>query len=391
LVTVKDILFLSSLRSARIAAGNNGLKRKIRRVSFIDCPLQDITASDTNQIVPGDLYINSLYMFKNSEDDIYKLFKFYIDSQSAGSIVITEYINELPNRIIELASNHNYPVLFIDPAVPYGEIIREISALLLAESNKYLHESRIDSLLYPGVTPREVRELWDYFNPEAKRYYCTFYGETPILIDEKQKSCIEKMKEERALNCFYYKQGFFIIANEDDDHILQKTGEEISASLSAADPQSRLGISETFSNSSTFHFSIRQSLSAFEIAKCINAPFLYYRDIGIYKILYNIKDTNCLNEFCDRTLGVLIKYDRLYGTYLLNTVNAFIRLDGNYKKVAMELFQHENTIRFRISKAKKLLGLTEKHYEFIEILSIALKSAQLLHIYETENIHPSNR
>lgn len=387
MVTVKDILFLNSLRSARIAAGKDGLLREIRRVSFIDCPLEDITINDTKHLKAGDLYINSLYMFRNSEDDIYKLFQFYIDSQSSGSIVINEYINELPCRVIELASLHHYPILFIEPTVPYADIIREVSTLLFAENSKILYESKIDCLLSSGVTPSEIRELWDYFNPGAEGSYCALYCEIPALVDEK-KIFIDKLRKEKAISTFYYRHGFFIIINRDPSSELQVIKEDLLATLGSIDAGCRLGISKVFSKINTFHLSIRQAFSAFEIAKCINTPVLNYHDIGIYNILHKTKDIECLHEFCENTLGTLANHDRLYGTMLLNTVSTFISLDGSYSKTAKELFQHENTIRFRIDKAKKLLGLTNKNYEFIEALSTALKAARLLNIYETKNTRP---
>jgi DNA-binding PucR family transcriptional regulator len=77
-------------------------------------------------------------------------------------------------------------------------------------------------------------------------------------------------------------------------------------------------------------------------------------------------------------LDPLYEYDENYKLDLINTIEIYINNDGNFKKAALIMGQHENTIRYRISVAKKILNLENNHFSFIEQVSIALKIRTLL-------------
>ncbi len=47
-----------------------------------------------------------------------------------------------------------------------------------------------------------------------------------------------------------------------------------------------------------------------------------------------------------------MEYDREHGTDLLKTAEAYVMYKGDFKETAKFLFQHGNTIRYRIEKNK---------------------------------------
>lgn len=53
----------------------------------------------------------------------------------------------------------------------------------------------------------------------------------------------------------------------------------------------------------------------------------------------------------------LLTYDREHGSELLATLAAYIQADGDLNLASRRVFQHANTIRYRIGKIKTLLGL----------------------------------
>ena len=44
---------------------------------------------------------------------------------------------------------------------------------------------------------------------------------------------------------------------------------------------------------------------------------------------------------------------------LLETVISYVKNNGDFAKTSEELFQHSNTVRYRIRKAEQLLGLPD--------------------------------
>ena len=76
----------------------------------------------------------------------------------------------------------------------------------------------------------------------------------------------------------------------------------------------------------------------------------------------------------------ILDYDKANKSFLLETLISFVNHDGDYKKVSSELFQHENTIRYRILKVKSILNLDKSNIEFYEKISIGVKLHRIYNI-----------
>ena len=76
----------------------------------------------------------------------------------------------------------------------------------------------------------------------------------------------------------------------------------------------------------------------------------------------------------------LKEYDQYYNSDIIHTVEVYLENNGDYKKTAQILHQHENTVRYRILKAKKLIDLENEHLKFIEQVSLALKMDKIMNI-----------
>ena len=106
----------------------------------------------------------------------------------------------------------------------------------------------------------------------------------------------------------------------------------------------------------------------------LKQQWTYPDDLHIYNLLMAVHDNAALKNFYTMTLAPLIQYEKRYSVDLIKTIETYLTCDGDYKKTAIMLKQHENTIRFRINKAKSLLGMENSHYKFIEQVSLALKA-----------------
>jgi sugar diacid utilization regulator len=144
--------------------------------------------------------------------------------------------------------------------------------------------------------------------------------------------------------------------------IIEKHGEDF-----------RIGISNIFTEKKDFNYCIKEAFNATEISEIIKEKVVYYKDLSIYKLIYPIKNSRIVREYYKETIQPLKEYDKYYNSNILETVGKYIDYDGDYKKTASYLEQHENTVRYRILKAKKLLGMEDSHFKFIEHISIGLK------------------
>lgn len=141
-----------------------------------------------------------------------------------------------------------------------------------------------------------------------------------------------------------------------------------------------LGVSNTFSNKEEFNYCARQSLSSYELSFVTKDKVVFYKELNVYKLLYPMRDSRYLKEFYMEIFMPLKEYDEYYNSDIIHTVEMYLENNGDYKKTAQILHQHENTVRYRILKAKKLLDMENDHLKFIEQISLALKMDKIINI-----------
>lgn len=97
-------------------------------------------------------------------------------------------------------------------------------------------------------------------------------------------------------------------------------------------------------------------------------------------ILSQSLDSEELLTFSQSVVKPIKEYDKNNHSELYRTLESFIFNDGNYKKVSEDLFQHENTIRYRIKKIKSILCMENSNIKFIEFTSIAIRFLGLIQL-----------
>lgn len=371
-VRVEDLLELSLFDSARVVAGEKGLKNEIKRVNFSDCPiLNDVI--DHEIVMRGDFFINSLYIVKDDYEEMKKVFEFYINTGSAGVCIIDEYLNEIPEEIKKLADVNNYPILFINKNIPYGEIIRTTTEMILLEKIDTISEMRIDRLLNEEINEEDVISLAMRINGAFKSYYSALYINFTNFNKRNLSFIRNEISNNYEFEAIQYKNNIVVIVNFNKQVMLNSYINYITKIIEKHGEDFRIGISNIFTEKKDFNYCIKEAFNATEISEIIKEKVVYYKDLSIYKLIYPIKNSRIVREYYKETIQPLKEYDKYYNSNILETVGKYIDYDGDYKKTASYLEQHENTVRYRILKAKKLLGMEDSHFKFIEHISIGLK------------------
>ncbi len=376
-ITVKDILQLDVLKKAELVAGKNGLNREILRVNFTDCPLDPDDPGYT-LVSKGDLYIHSFYTAQNNEDLVFNLIQFYIQTGSSCCICLKYYLNQIPERVLTLSNKNNYPIIMINADVPYGQLIKDISELILTEQLDINSENKINQLLYDKLSSQERNNIIQYLAPDLPLKYLCIYISYPELPSLRFKFLKSDLSSQFQLHFLRYRKGGFLILNLITHLDFSRTINSLTHLLSYYGKTFYIGVSSKCEESSGFIRSFNEAYSAYEIAQLTGNKLTYYNDLSIYNLLLPLRNHEILNEFCKKILEPLKEYEYRYSTNLLETARIYLENNGDYKKTAYFLGTHENTIRFRIGKARSLLGLEDNHYAFIEYVSIALKAELLL-------------
>jgi sugar diacid utilization regulator len=321
----------------------------------------------------GDFFINSLYIVKDDYEEMKKVFEFYINTGSAGVCIIDEYISEIPKEIKKMADINSYPILFINKNIPYGEIIRTTTEMILLEKIDTISEMRIDRLLNENLEDEEVTSLAMRINGAFKSYYSALY----ISFTNFNKRNLSFIRNEISNNYEFeavqYKNNIVVVVNFNRQVMMNSYINYISEIIEKHSGEFRIGVSNIFTDKKDFNYCIKEAFNATEISEIIKEKVVHYKDLSVYKLIYPIKNSRIIKDYYNETIEPLKEYDRYYNSNILETVENFIEQDGDYKKTASLLEQHENTVRYRVLKAKKLLGLENSHFKFIEQISIGLK------------------
>lgn len=377
-VTIQNLLSIDLFKDAEIIAGKNGLNNEIGRINFTDCPLPD-DIKDKGLINNGDLFINSFYIVKEDDDKLFDFINAFIDCKSSGTFIITEYIKKLPPKIIELCNANNFPVVFIDSDIPYAEVIKTTMEMILADKSETIFEMKIEKILENDASKKLVIATAHEINKEFKNYYVSFYIKTDNFVGKKKQMIISSIKNIYGIDPVMYKNGIFLLINFNKLSSLDMYYSQIESILTKFDTNCHIGISNTFSEIEYFNDCLKQSVLAYEISHILDSKKVYYKDVHLYKILYPLKNSEVLKDFYSDIFKPLIGAEGNGDKYeLINTIEAYLNCDGDYKKTSVLINQHENTVRYRISKAKRLLNLENDSFKFIEQVSIALKIKNLL-------------
>ncbi len=69
-----------------------------------------------------------------------------------------------------------------------------------------------------------------------------------------------------------------------------------------------------------------------------------------------------VQAYYDKVIDPILAYDEKNGSDLLLTAQIYVENGCDVKKTAQALYQHGNTIRYRLDRIKTLLeGIVEKH------------------------------
>lgn len=103
-----------------------------------------------------------------------------------------------------------------------------------------------------------------------------------------------------------------------------------------------------------------------------------FADLGIYRLLFAIRDGRELEQFYDDTLGSLVEYDQKHKTDLVPTLAAYFAAGSSPGEAAGQLHLHRNTLLYRLNRIRAITGLDLDDPDTRLSLHLALKVGEIL-------------
>ena len=117
-----------------------------------------------------------------------------------------------------------------------------------------------------------------------------------------------------------------------------------------------VGVGKTTKNWREFKDSYSQAITALEIGERLfpSGKVAHYEDLGLYRLLCQIKDRNILREFMNETVLPLVEYDSRHKGVLCVTLKVFLE-SGNQQETADKLIIHRQTLGYRLRKIAEIV------------------------------------
>lgn len=297
-----------------------------------------------------------------------------IQYHSVGLIINTgKYIIDVPQEVIDYCNEHDFPLLTTPWKVHLADLIKDFSMRCLysekedRQVSKYfknvfmnaltIEESRVglttafdvDGTFQVLLIDIENSDQWDTIERRRMAFQIELYFE----------------KIECTYSFFWYDGHFILVVNNLDE---QEFDDIIMNMYKRAQKRVNkyfihVGVGTQVVDFRNVISSYKRALSAVRLASQFHQPILYFRDMGIYQVLYSVDDQDILDDMYHRLLDPLIEYDQKHHGELEKTLYYYLEYNGSPQAMAKHLYTHRNTINYRLTKIKELLHNQLSSYE----------------------------
>ncbi len=136
-----------------------------------------------------------------------------------------------------------------------------------------------------------------------------------------------------------------------------------------------VGVSRIARRSAGLGQAIRQALGAHSLGTRVHgrAGPHHYDELGLYRLLADLRDRAELQCFYQETLGDLLVYDQSHGTELVHTLQVLFDQNTNISQTARALYVHRNTLNYRLQRIAEISNLDLNDAETRLALQLALR------------------
>lgn len=359
--TIEDMLvFAKDQYKMELIGGKKGWSNSISWLLM----LEDVNV--TKHFAGKELAVTTGIGFASTEK-LRELVQALLDSHAAGLIVNTgEYIDEVPQEIIDLCDEHDFPLLTVPWEIILAEMIKDITARVFFQgiADERIQDAFIRAIKEPDNQENYRKELLPYFDVDGTfqvALLTTDHLDAMDTVERKRLGYRMQLYLENISHngCFFYYDSNFVLVMND---VGQKDMTEIiegmvkRVKMRMPDVPMYVGVGSCLQDISQLYLCYERAKAAVTMAYRRKKDLLYYEDMGMYRLLYSVKDEALLKEMGEEPLAVLVEYDKKHNANYVETLELYLKYDGSIQAVSEAMFTHRNTVIYRINNIKKLLN-----------------------------------
>lgn len=361
-VTVENLFSnVKNLYKLKLLAGEKGLDNLVEWVHIIE-------DDNVSKFLHGNEVVFTTGVLNSGEGWLLNYAKKVKEAEvSAFVINLGPYTKEVPKEVIAYCNEVNMPLYTIPWETRMVDLTRDICYRIMKQENeeKSISETIKNIIFKIGDLETEAMQM-ERYGFERNSSFCFVV----IHIDDSDNLKINEVMEysekiSRGINdlflaFLYNKNLVLVLINYEDDEV-NKFVKDFSnkKNLKISNLNIYLGISENIGGYEIQSENFERAFKAMKMAVRKNESVIFYDNLGIYKLLLNIKDKNVLDRFYEKTLGKLEIYDHENGTDYEKFLKVYLDNNGSQQAVSQKLFIHRNTVTNQLKKIEKIIGIDE--------------------------------
>ena len=380
MIHIKELFRLQNIHRLRLIAGQDGLERTVTEAVLFEYDPSRVQLPDFYR---GDLVVTTLAYARGDAKLVAHSLQALMNQGIAGLMVKTAYFSELPQAVITLANRLGTPVFLFDDTY-IEEVILQVTDLIRGKRHFAGFEQDVDALMRGDLTEEQTRERARRIDPlgqSSYRIYAVSPKERMITLDDKLYAMMET-DADAAHRCTFieWRRMMLALCREEDGLSAQEALTRFGDLLTRAgvDRQSVvIGQSDLREARAQMGASLCEAVYAARTAKLCGKAELAAHELGLYAYLFPMSENPFVCDRCRRVLSAIREYDAQNHTNLEQTALVYVKENMEIAAAAKVLFQHPNTVRYRLSKIQRIIGMEDDPL-FAPMLSLTVSLSRIL-------------
>ena len=380
MIHMKELFRLQDIHHLRLIAGQDGLERTVTEAVLFEYDPSRVQLPDFYR---GDLVVTTLAYARGDAQLVAHSLRALMNQGIAGLMVKTAYFSELPQAVITLANRLGTPVFLFDDTY-IEEVILQVTDLIRGKRHFAGFEQDVDALMRGDLTEEQARERARRIDPLGQsscRIYAVSPKERVAALDDKLYALLET-DADAARRCTFieWRRMMLALCREEDGLTAEDALARFGGMLTRAGVDRQavvIGQSDLRGARVQLGASLCEAVYAVRAAKLCGKPALIAHELGLYAYLFPMSENPFVCDRCRRVLSAIREYDAQNHTNLEQTALIYVKENMEIAAAAKALFQHPNTVRYRLSKIQRIMGM-EGDPLFAPMLSLTVSLSRIL-------------
>ena len=377
MIRIKELYRLQNLRNLRLIAGQEGLEHTVTAAVLLEYDPSRIQLPDFYR---GDLVVTTLAYARGDSRLVTESLQALLGQGVAGLLVKTAYFSELPAGVVSMANRQGTPLFLFDETY-IEEVIVEVTELIRGRRHFAGYEAELDALMRGSLTAEQIKEKVRRIDPMGARAYRIFalYPQEKLaaLSDSLYALMTDNEEIARRYVCMEWRRMLIVLRRETGD--IQEAHDAVNELLeqAGADREGLVaGVSEIRMDAAAFGVALCEATYAARAAKLSGRRAMSASELGLNAYLFPMSENVFVCEQCRLQMARIREYDAQNRTSLEQTARIYVQEGMEIAATAKALFQHPNTVRYRLTKIQKLMEL--EGAAFAPMLSLMIHLSQIL-------------